>query len=286
MFPTNVRRDVFDLYSFVRVADDYVDRQPQQPEAFYELRRLWLQAIKNLDYDTAKNPADSTNQRVVKNMVRLSRAHNFDPGWVDDFLDSMESDLSWKSTARKSGIAKDRSEATAGQFYKFTDPRKLLLYIHGSAEVIGLMLARIMDLPKQADQYAQSQGRALQIINFIRDLAEDNELHRCYFVSSDFHKFGLPDLTQATVQAHPKAFTSFMRDQIKQYRAYQHEANRGFQYIPRRYRIPIQIAVALYDWTAHQIERDPFVVFAKKVKPSKLRILKTILTKLFTTKTS
>lgn len=45
-FPHAIRQDVFRLYSFVRVADDYVDSSPPQTDRFYALRTVW---------DTAKN---------------------------------------------------------------------------------------------------------------------------------------------------------------------------------------------------------------------------------------
>ncbi len=43
-FPAAVRDDVFKLYSFVRVADDYVDQLPPQAAKFHALRKAWDQA--------------------------------------------------------------------------------------------------------------------------------------------------------------------------------------------------------------------------------------------------
>ena len=34
----------------------------------------------------------------------------------------------------------------------------------------------------------------------------------------------------------------------------------------------------MYNWTARRIEQDPMVVYRRKVKPSKLRILWTVMT--------
>ena len=48
-----------------------------------------------------------------------------------------------------------------------------LEYVYGSAEVIGLFMARIMRLPEEALPAARMLGRAMQFINFIRDAAED-----------------------------------------------------------------------------------------------------------------
>jgi phytoene synthase len=57
------------------------------------------------------------------------------------------------------------------------------------------------------------------------------------------------------------------------YRSWQREAEKGFAMIPRRYRIPVQTASDMYEWTARCIERRPQVVFDRKVKPGKARII-------------
>ncbi|MFP4301728.1 MAG: squalene/phytoene synthase family protein, partial [Spirochaetaceae bacterium] len=44
-FPRDVREDVFVLYGFVRVADNYVDQVPQDAEGFYEFRRAYEKAL-------------------------------------------------------------------------------------------------------------------------------------------------------------------------------------------------------------------------------------------------
>ena len=49
----------------------------------------------------------------------------------------------------------------------------MLDYCKGSSEVVGLMMARILGCPPEADEYAKALGRAYQIINFVRDYKED-----------------------------------------------------------------------------------------------------------------
>ncbi len=147
-------------------------------------------------------------------------------------------------------------------------------YMYGSAEVIGLLMAKTLRLPNAAKHFAGVQGRAMQFINFLRDIAEDNELGRCYFPTTELKKFGLADLKEQTAREHPKEFEKFMRFQLKRYRAWQREANKGLQFIPKRSRVAIRTAVDMYDWTAKQIEKDPFIVYEKKVKPKKGRVVR------------
>lgn len=242
-FPREVRDDVFRLYSFVRTADDYVDEIPVRPKDFFELKTAWKTGdIKG---------ATTLNQMVLKNMAELTKRYKFDKKWVDDFLAAMESDL----LPAPHKTLKDSQD-----------------YIYGSAGVIGLMMARIMGLPSEANECALAQGNAMQWVNFIRDIDEDNGLGRSYFPSSEIKKFGLKNLSKAEAHKKPEQFQAFVQFQIDRYREWQAEANQGFRYIPRRLRIPLKTAVSMYDWTAREIEKDPFVVFRRKVKPSKLRV--------------
>jgi 15-cis-phytoene synthase len=189
-----------------------------------------------------------------------------------------------------------------------------LWYMYGSAEVIGLMMAKIMGLKMCSCHTAESallatpvrthrtkstaplraspppsisslpdsckttitarlQGRAMQFINFLRDIQEDNTLGRLYFPAEDLEKFGLRNLSQQTAQQDPDKFKEFMRYQLRRYSEWQAEANLGFHYIPRRLRIPLQTARDMYNWTATTIATDPLVVFNKKVKPRKRRVI-------------
>ncbi|MGI9028250.1 MAG: phytoene/squalene synthase family protein [Candidatus Saccharimonadales bacterium] len=259
-FPHSVRANVFDLYSFVRVADDYVDQVPADSDSFYRLRQLWTEAADNLNYITDKSEDDSTDERVVKNMVRVARKNKFDLAWVEAFLDAMQSDI--KHTGYRT------IEDTLG-------------YMYGSAEVVGLMMARLMGLKPEAAQAAQLQGRAMQLINFIRDITEDIDLGRQYFPADELKRFNLPDLTHETATQRPQDFTKFIQFQLNRYDQWQHEAYQGYKYIPRRLRIPLQTATDMYKWTANEIHKDPLVIYEKKIKPSKMRVISRVLMNAF-----
>jgi len=247
-FPKAVRDDVFKLYSFVRVADDYVDSIPAHADKFLALRASWDAAKADPAFDTSVSPNDSVDERVIKNMVFVTRKYGYDLAWVESFLDSMQADLDKK---------------------RYKTINDTLWYIYGSAEVIGLMMSKIMGLPHAALEAAKLQGRAMQFINFLRDIDEDNCLGRCYFPAEDLKRFGLTDLK------YPEEgdFDGFMRFQLDRYEQWQTEAYDGFEYIPRRLRIPLQTAVDMYNWTAREIEKDPSIVFRQKVKPKKSRVL-------------
>jgi phytoene synthase len=245
-FPSAVRRDVFALYGFVRVADDLVDRLPQDGEGFRRFVASYSRAARG-------QPAGDP---IVDGFVELARRRGFDPAWTDAFLRSMQMDLGRASC--------DELEQT-------------LRYVYGSAEVIGLFMARILDLPDAALPHARMLGRAMQFINFIRDLDEDRRLGRRYLPVAGTPLAGLVGpgggIEPQIARRHPEAFRGFLRHHLALYRSWQAEAEAGYRYIPRRCRIAVKTAADMYLWTARRIDREPLVVFRRKVKPSRGRIL-------------
>jgi phytoene synthase len=238
-FPPKVRERVFTLYAFVRVADNYVDATPQDADGFRDFRRLYRQAL-------AGKPAQDG---IIDPFVSLAAQCGFDPLWTEAFLDSMEADLSKKT-------------------YDTLD--QALAYIYGSAEVIGLFMARIMELPEEAHRPAALLGRAMQYINFIRDIDEDARLGRRYLPLN-----GAPPeiITASCARRNPDMFAAFISGHIEIFRAWQREAVQGYRHIPKRCRVPIATAADMYFWTAGEIHKRPLVVFEKKVKPSRMRVL-------------
>lgn len=251
-FPKSYRKDVYALYSFVRVADDYVDEQPAQPKKLLELEKSYLKGINDPAFEVITHSWDDIDTRVIKNIIRLSHKYKFDQKWVEAFFWSMKQDIDPNT-------------------YATLDDS--LRYVYGSAEVIGLMMAKIMGLPEESFAAAKAQGRAMQWINFIRDIEEDNSLGRLYFPKEDLRKYNLKDLSKETVTNKATDFKRFMRAQIKRYDAWQAEADAGMTYIPRRLRSPLKTAVEMYNWTAQRIEQNPLIVFDKKVRPGKFRVI-------------
>jgi phytoene synthase len=241
-FPRAVREDVFVLYSFVRTADNFVDAIPQQEDSFWAFYDGYCQALLG----------EPTGNVVIDRFADLMQRIRIDPTWVEAFLSSMASDLS-----------NNNYETMAD----------LESYLYGSSEVIGLMMARIMDLPEPSYPAARALGKSMQYINFIRDIDEDLSLGRTYFPQEDLAAFGLPDLNSSVTRARPEAFSRFIEFQIERYINWQRQAEAGFSFIPPRLRIAVSTASDMYRWTAEAIRRDPFVVYERKVKPSGGRIV-------------
>ena len=235
-FPMKIRQNVFILYAFVRKVDNFVDQIPQDKQGFYD---FWEK------YKRAWN-GEISNDIVIDSFIYLAKEKKIEKEWIDAFFYSMEMD-------------------SKGRHYKTIDGT--LDYIYGSAEVIGLFKAKILGLVDRSYDHARFLGRAMQYINFIRDIDEDNSLGRLYFPEDELEKHGLKSLEYDYVKSRPDAFKAFIQDQLDHYCGWQEWAETGYSFIPRRYLISIKSASEMYNWTAKKISENPFIIYRYKVKP-------------------
>ncbi len=157
----NLRPAIYSIYGLVRLADEIVDsfHGYEKETMLRELREEYRKAIKR---KISINP-------VLNSFQKIYHDYNFEPYLVDKFFDSMEMDLK----------PKDYDDNLYNQ------------YIHGSAEVVGLMCLKVFVKGNQSKytklkDSAIKLGAAFQKVNFLRDLEYDNnELGRTYFPDLD-----------------------------------------------------------------------------------------------------
>lgn len=165
MLHKDLRTPIFNIYGFVRFADEIVDTFHEHDKA-----ALLLQ-FKNETYD-AISRGISLNP-ILNSFQRTVNEYNIDLKLVDAFFKSMEMDLEKKC-------------------YDCSGYRE---YIFGSAEVVGLMCLYVFcegkkSLYDELEASARSLGAAFQKVNFLRDIKADyNGLSRVYFPGCDFNNF-------------------------------------------------------------------------------------------------
>jgi phytoene/squalene synthetase len=159
------RASIYNIYGFVRLADEIVDSFHGFDKKTL-LKRFWKETLLSIKEGISVNPVLNSFQQTVNQ-------YKIDESLIETFLTSMEMDL------------EDRH-------YEQEDYEK---YILGSAEVVGLMCLKIFvdgDESKYKDltPYAMKLGAAFQKINFLRDISADyNLLGRTYFPSINFSDF-------------------------------------------------------------------------------------------------
>jgi len=160
-----LRAPVFNIYGFVRFADEIVDTFHDHDKAtlLAEFKSATYAAIER---GISLNPILHSFQLTV-NEYKIS--HDL----IEAFFHSMEMDLT-------------QSTYCSDQYKE---------YIYGSAEVVGLMCLYIFcegnnALYENLKPYAQSLGAAFQKVNFLRDVKADyQQLSRTYFPGVDFDNF-------------------------------------------------------------------------------------------------
>jgi 15-cis-phytoene synthase len=165
MLHEDLHQPIYDVYGFVRFADEIVDTFHD-----YEKEQLLNEFIQETNLAIKRgislNPILNSFQLTVNK-------YNIDYTLIDAFFNSMKMDL-------------DKSKYDAAAYNT---------YIYGSAEVVGLMCLYIFcDGDKveyeRLKPYAQSLGAAFQKINFLRDVKADHqELNRTYFPDVNFASF-------------------------------------------------------------------------------------------------
>lgn len=170
LFPEDIREAIYNIYGFVRFADEIVD-------TFHDFPKRELMDDFMNQYEDAMNKGISLNP-ILHSFTQTVKKYKIDQSLIDAFIDSMYKDLGEINY-------QDRAEYDA--------------YIYGSAEVVGLMCLTVFvngdkNEFKKLEPFAKSLGAAFQKINFLRDIQADFlVLNRMYFPGVDFNNFTLED---------------------------------------------------------------------------------------------
>ena len=161
----NIRKDIYNIYGFVRFADEIVD-------SFHDYNKTEL--FNDFSDDLEKALVNKIHLNPILNSFQHTfHKYNIDKDLVDSFMKSMRMDL----TKKKYSTVKEYKE-----------------YIYGSADVVGLMCLKVFvqgdsKLYNKLKNNAMKLGSAFQKVNFLRDLKADKEdLNRTYFPNTKFEK--------------------------------------------------------------------------------------------------
>ena len=150
LFNSELKDSIAAIYGYVRLADEIVDTFHDQDKKYLldELRKDTFTALQN---GISINPVLNSFQFTVN---RYMIPHVY----ITEFLDSMEMDIS----------------------YSYYDRSKYDKYIHGSAEVVGLMCLKI---------FCHNNITLFESLEILRDIKSDlSERGRIYIPGADNEK--------------------------------------------------------------------------------------------------
>jgi phytoene/squalene synthetase len=204
MLAPSIRQDIYNIYGFVRFADEIVD-------SFHEYDKKYLLDKFQADWDAALEHKISLNP-ILNSFQHTVHKYDIPIHLIDAFMKSMRQDL-------------DKKVYLTHEEYKE--------YIYGSADVVGLMCLKVFvkgDEKKYEElkASAMSLGSAFQKVNFLRDLKADFEdLDRTYFPGADLQnldevakqkiiaeiehdfKLGLEGIAKLPIEAKFGVFTAY-----------------------------------------------------------------------------
>lgn len=222
----SLRTPIYNIYGFVRFADEIVD-------TFHEFDKGSL--LRRFKQDTYQAIAEGISiNPILQSFQRTVNHYNIDLELIDAFFCSMEQDL-------------DKSRYDSAAYEK---------YIYGSAEVVGLMCLYVF-CDGDKEQYealkpsAQSLGAAFQKVNFLRDVKADyQQLNRTYFPEVDFGNF-TPDIKREIERDIQEDFA---------------KAYRGIVKLPVKARFGVYVAYKYYLSLFRKIKRaQPASLFSNRI---------------------
>lgn len=166
MLSNSIRQDIYNIYGFVRFADEIVDTFHN-----YNKEELFKRFVTDLNHSLKEkislNPILNSFQNTV-------HKYNIQKELIDSFLKSMKQDLKKK---------------------EYKNSKEYKDYIYGSADVVGLMCLKVFVSGNEVEYkklkpYAMALGSAFQKVNFLRDLNDDyQKLNRVYFPGVNYSSF-------------------------------------------------------------------------------------------------
>ncbi len=173
LFPAHIQKHIYAIYGLVRIADEIVDTYTG-PDKCQLLDDLEREVSRCLQRGYSPNP-------IVHAYGQTARQHHIGDDLTAPFFKSMRMDIGHQTYTKK--------------LYD--------TYIYGSAEVVGLMCLKVFCAGDEHEYDrlatgARALGAAYQKVNFLRDIAADQQnLHRYYFPGSSFASFD--DQTKAVI---------------------------------------------------------------------------------------
>lgn len=165
MLAPNIRQDIYNVYGFVRFADEIVD-------SFHDYNKEELFSLFEKDLELALKNKISLNP-ILNSFQYTVTKYEIPHELIAAFMKSMKLDLT-------------KTEYKTESEYNE--------YIFGSADVVGLMCLKVFvngddSKYETLKDSAMRLGSAFQKVNFLRDLKADFEdLNRTYFPNTDLSK--------------------------------------------------------------------------------------------------
>ncbi len=244
--PEEKRRHMAQFYAFCRIVDDIVDEPGMTPEERHTALNRWVDIIsQNCE------PDKGIEQEVQKLVADLQ----LDITPMLELIDGCRGDIDPQQPRNR---------------------KELLAYAYKVAACVGITSATVMGASPAAKEYAISLGYALQLVNILRDVAEDcRKYNRFYLPADDMQLFGV---TQDDIREQRY---SYRMCQLLAYEAalaekFFGDAEMHYQNLSvddRNALIPAQAMSLIYHTILAKMKTDEYRVFERRYSVNNFRKL-------------
>lgn len=242
-FPKKIRKEVYIVYAFVRAADQLVDT----PHVVLADARA---ALDHMEKETkAARWWTTPSDPLIAEFVAVAHKYSFSREWVVAFFAAM------------------RLDTTKHRYATYTE---LGEYMHGSAEVIWLMMEAIIGSVGTREHVisaAKKLGEAMQYTNFLRDVREDLvEYNRIYLPEERLQAHGLTSddlIWFANWVPVTDRWRVFCEQEVVFCRELYQEALAGVKLLAKQWRFAVRVASFLYAGILRKLEHIWFDQFSR-----------------------
>lgn len=244
--PEERRQNMARLYAFCRIVDDIVDEPGMTSEERHAALDRWVDII------TCKaEPIPGIEVEVQKLMVELQ----LDPAPLLELIKGCRGDIAPQQPATR---------------------MELLDYAYKVAACVGISSAAVMGASPAAKDYAMALGYALQLVNILRDVAEDCRKHgRVYLPADDMALFGVTvdDIYNQRYNYRMRQLLAYEAALAEKYFCESEELYQAMSVEDRNALIPAQAMSLIYHNVLEKMQDDEYRVFERRYSVNNFRKL-------------
>lgn len=244
--PPEKRIHMAQFYAFCRIVDDIVDEPGMEPQERHAALNRWVDII------TCKiTPSEGVEEEVQQLVVKLG----LDTAPMLELIDGCRSDISPKQPQTR---------------------EELLGYAYKVASCVGITSATVMGASEKAVDYAIALGYALQLVNILRDVADDcRKYGRFYLPAADMELFGVShdDIRNQKYDYRIRQLLAYEAALAEKFFA---EAEELYQTLPvedKNALIPAQAMSLIYRNILTKMRDDEYRIFERRYSVNNFRKL-------------
>ncbi len=244
--PEDRRRNMARLYAFCRIVDDIVDEPGMTPDERHTALDRWEQVI-----TCAVPPTEGIESEVQKLMQELQ----LNPAPLLELIIGCRGDISPVQPRTR---------------------EDLLAYSYRVASCVGISSATVMGASDAARDYAIALGYALQLVNILRDVAEDCREHgRIYLPAEDMALFGVTadDLYNQRYNYRMRQLLAYEAALAEKFFCEAEELYQALSVDDRNALIPAQAMSLIYHNVLEKMQDDEYRVFERRYSVNNFRKL-------------